>query len=201
MADDVSDRREPKWWLYVKMFKTVLEIAAIILAGIWAWFTFTEDTAPSLDKLVDVSSTLGFNHHTANDCEAEYTVTFHNLSKRKITVAKARVRAYYVKKQEAPTDATPIIYFSPLENVEAVEFDSEKVGQPGLDRLTGAYGPGEADTEGFTFFVRQLPGKRILFETALWSDDEMKVKDYLEHPTWVDHRHDIACAPDKSEGQ
>lgn len=197
MAEDVADPREPKWWLYVKMFKAGLEILAIIVAGVWAFFAFWHDNLP-LDKLLDTSSALDFSNHTANGCEMEYTVSFKNISKHRITIAKSRVRAWYMTRPETPTEATPVVYLSPLDSLDGVAiFDSDKIldkyKRPLFRRLTGVFGPSEGDTEGFTFFVKQAPDRQILLMTELWSDDDIKKVDYLKHPTWQDYRREWLC--------
>jgi hypothetical protein len=180
--------------MYVKMFKAGLEILAILVAGTWAWFVFREDTAPSLEKLAEFGSTLDWSNYTTTSCDMEYTVSFKNLSKHRVKVAKSRVRAWYMTKPETPAEATPVVYLAPLESLDGdAIFDSDKDKHPNFNRLTGNYGPAEGDTEGFTFFVKQAPGKRILLLTELWSDDDITKK--KETPTWVDNRHDWMCRP------
>src|SRR6516165_9992161 len=117
MAEDV-DPREPGWWIYVKMFKTGLEIVAIFVAAYCSWSIFPEDTQPSLGKLAELSGTLEFSHRTATSCDMDYAVSFKNLSKHRVNVAKSRVCAWYMTKSATPTEATPVVYLPPMQSLE-----------------------------------------------------------------------------------
>ena len=180
---------EPKAsrWKYVERLKLCLEIAAILTAGVWAYTRFIHDEAPSLELRADFGAKLGWEKVTTEQCQAEYELQFQNIGKLPIDIAENRVSVWQLSDPPKLPEKLRVEYIDPMALREEPALYSKT-----NNRLTGVYLPGEKSTEGFSFVLRNSPGKRILFEVELWSRDDWNKK---ERPpaTWHDFHWDVAC--------
>lgn len=164
-----------------------MEIAAILVAGVWAFTRFWEDVRPSLVPRADLNSTLGWEQVTEGQCQAEYTVQFQNIGTIPITLAASRLSVWYMS-EPSRTGTNPLVdYIDPMVLRQEPALYSSPNG-----RLIGEYAPTTKDTEGFSFVVQNAKGKQILFETEIWNDRDA-AKSPRPDATWRDFRWDTLC--------
>lgn len=181
-------------WKYVERLKVCLEITAILIAGVWAYTRFNHDEAPSLELRADLGAKLGWEKVTSVQCQAEYEIQFQNIGKLPINVATTQLSVWYLEDPKNLSATSQVEYLDPM----TMRVSSALYTKPN-ERFKGTYLPGEKDTEGFSFLVRNTPGKRMLFEIEIWSDSDAK-KQPLPPPTWRDFHWDSVCG-DQSEKQ
>jgi hypothetical protein len=174
-------------WRYAERLKTVLEILAILVAGLWAYTRFTEGEAPSLVKRADMTGSVTWYAYSSGECHAEYEVEFHNIGKIPIDIRKARLGLWYLTEttQRDLLGVEKVKLLSPMDMRE-----SPALLEIETARLTGKYAPDEKAKEGFSFVVKRAPGRRLLFAVALWDADSGAVG---VKPTWDDWRWSWVC--------
>jgi hypothetical protein len=194
-------RRKRNWrllnWTCVERARVLIEIAALLTAGIWALFTFVIGENRTYQKGGALASTLEWRKTPDGDCLGEYTVTFHNVSKIPVTIRAGIVRVWTMKKFTPNNPNETVRYVKPM------QLRQHQLKQEETDRFNGTYQPDESNEEGFTFGVKELKPEPILFELILWDDDGLKglknaKMDVLtvpdeNYPPWNNNRWDWPC--------
>lgn len=175
-------------WQYVERAKLLLEITAILIAGLWAYTRFTTDDEPGLGARPDINAKLEWEKVTPTDCQANYEVQFQNVGKTPISIAETRISVWYLADVPSGSASGPVRYIDPM----SIRQGPPLYSQPN-DRLVGTYGPSIRDTEGFSFQVQNLKGKRILFEIEIWSAEDAKKTPRPPKSTWQDFHWDHVC--------
>lgn len=173
-------------WTWVERGKDVLEILAIIIAGVWAITLYWSYESPSNATRVDLQGSLKWSKHSAEVCEAEYEVEFKNIGRIYVDVGRVRLSAFNMSRlADLPEN----------KNVKLIDPENAITGgaliQEETERLSGEYAPEERDVEGFSFIVKRSRGSLVLFRLDVW--DKEHSGDVNAKPTWHDFRWDWVC--------
>jgi hypothetical protein len=159
-----------KWKERVEIVKAIVEIVAIVLAGMWAYYTFGLKDAPALEKRIKLESELAWNGAKGTEtCEAEHKVNFENIGSVPIDIAKIRIRAWLfpsiaLKRNEQARylDVNSVLahtfpFFSK-------EYDgSNKTASVLWAPLLDHYPPGTAWKQSFQFVMKRVPDTWALY--------------------------------------
>jgi len=130
--------------------RVVVEIVALIIAGLWAYSKFLEGERPSLEVRGHTESTLKwFTTLDASYCLGQFGVSLRNIGRTSFDVNASRLRVWLVA---APMATSEIEYLDPSRFQD---------GMPSLDKelKTGGlvlhYPPEVASQYDYVFFVRR----------------------------------------------
>lgn len=194
-VETVEGRRDAGVWLLIDRVKVILEILAILLAGVWAITLYWYYDAPSNVPRADLNGSLSWSKHSKDVCEAEYIAEFKNIGRVSVEVGRARLSAFPMPRlDELPADR--VIKLIDPENA----ISGPPLIQEETKRLNKNYRPDERDEEGFTFIVKRSRGSLMLFKLDVW--DKAHSEDVNAKPTWRDFRWDWVCGenPEAQEG-
>ena len=74
--------------------KKIVEIVAICVAGIWAYYTFGVKDKPALEHRTKVESELFWTEAGTGICEVDFRVSFENIGTTAFNIAKVPLRAW-----------------------------------------------------------------------------------------------------------
>lgn len=135
------------------VLKNIVEVIAIIAAGVWAYTKFVETEQPSLEFRGHVKSELTWIHPSdPSYCIAQLKVALKNIGKKDFDVTSVKLRVWL----------TPLPSLT-SEMVEYVDPTRFQEGAPILERemkssgLLGHYGPEVESNYDYVFMVRRQP--------------------------------------------
>ena len=145
-----------------EIIKSIAEIIALIIAGLWAYSHFQETEKPSLESRVHSESVMGwFKLPSPNYCLGSFGVSFKNIGKQAIDFNSATLRVWIM---EQPPQGKIITYLDPayfLSEKPTFErsfgIDIDKVG------LLGHFPPDTESQTDFTFSFEKQTSKVALF--------------------------------------
>jgi hypothetical protein len=131
----------------VETTNKVLQIVALLAAGSWALWTWSQATAPSLKTGLTVFGDFGSFSWDAssNACKGYITVTIENIGQRNIVVSRVKYDVFEAKATRLESSRTVKVVETP-ESTESV-----KTGT--LELLAGAYAPKVKDSWEFPVFM------------------------------------------------
>lgn len=133
----------------IETVKSIAEIMALIVAGLWAFSNYQEAEKPSLEhRASSESSMLWFKSVDKKHCLGSFGVKIKNIGKKAINLDKAVLRVWIVGQPPLERNLT---YLNPEQfNVDKPIF--EKSFNYGADKL-GLLGHFPPDTDGQTDFT------------------------------------------------
>lgn len=159
-----------------ELLKNIAEIAALIIAGVWAYSKYKEIDAPSLQERSDVQVEVSWD--TMPDsafCLVDFRVRVRNISGSPFDIdsVRAMVALAETSKLNPARDTVVPAFGAPPRTLDS--WVSKTIS------LVSRYGPAEERTEDYIYAVRRLPATRIIFDATLfWSsmDDEERGERY-----------------------
>src|SRR5947207_1774418 len=171
-AMQVVAAQEKKSWMYkwADTGSKLFQIAALTVAGAWAWFGFKQSVAPGLETKVGVSSELHWvavpgTKRGTKICEASLQVKVNNPGKSPFDVAKATVTGWLVPLKENglfPTDASDPKAVSPGKVSLLKYFYTGNGGSVSHD-VADHYTEGVENTASFDLFFKYKPLTLVAF--------------------------------------
>src|SRR4051812_14825339 len=99
-------------WKWLDRVKSVAEILALCLAGLWAIKLYRETAVPAQEKRADLNGKLEWSGITKDTCLAEYTVTFKNIGTTSIDLSEPELNVWIT---EEPKTSAVAKYLDPHE--------------------------------------------------------------------------------------
>lgn len=167
-------------WIWVERIKKIVEIFAIVIAGLWALKLYRETDVPAQEKRPAIQSGLQWTNKSKEGCLAEYTVTFKNGGKTSIDLGRPTLRVWLASQ------------LKPSESVEYFDPHKMMLGEPQVKKeLTNQefadhYPPDVGDTVTMTTSVKRNPGQILMFELDFPQSDPN-----ASH--FLDYRWGYAC--------
>jgi len=202
---------KPRWWPWFEVAKEVLGVAAVLAAGAWAvMFLWFRDWDSTMRQRANTSSTIAWTStkqlpNGGVACDAEFAVTFENISQKDIEVKHVVLQAWEFAVPSTPTDdALHATYL----DLEEPSLRRRQLHRASVGRLVQTFRPGQKATEGFSFAVVGKPGQRIFVRADMWSPDECSTGDTQkagenrcvptsERGTWWEFVQDVICREEK----
>ena len=143
-----NDRRTVFDWLDVT--KNIVEIAALIAAGFWAYAKYVESEAPSLEFRGGISTELDWSPIPRSaDCLGEFRVKITNNGRASFEVRSVHLRIWIA---DFPAKVGPISRLNP----DQFETSAPTITETTLSKpLTGHYAPGVSDSFDYHFITRR----------------------------------------------
>jgi hypothetical protein len=150
----------------------LFQIAAIIVAGIWAGWTWYLLTAPSLKTGLAVSVELGKSEWDAssNACVNEIPVTVENLGQRTIEVSRVDYEVFKAKRTRLESANMVSVEDGPPPRAERT---SLKQGH--LESFVGRYAPKVKTNWTLTVFASRNPDEELWFEAEAFDNDNNRL--------------------------
>ena len=185
---------ETSKWRLVERAKMVLEILAIIIAGLWAITLYLNYDAPSNVTRADLQGDLKWYPRSKEVCEAEYEVEFKNIGRIPIDIGRVQLSVFPMDRLDHLPEGKKVGLIDPMQAISGPPFI-----QAPTDRMNAMYSPDERDVEGFSFIVKRAPGTLILFQVEVWKKEDGAVSNAKP---WRDFRWDWVCGenPETQEG-
>ena len=143
-----KDRRNVFDWLEVA--KNIVEIVALIGAGLWAYTKYAESEAPSLEFRGDISTKLDWSPIPRSaDCLGEFRVKITNNGRASFEVRSVHLRIWIA---DFPAKVGPISRLNP----DQFETSAPTITETTRSKpLTGHYAPGVSDSFNYNFITRR----------------------------------------------
>jgi hypothetical protein len=109
-ANDNTARPKTEFERKLGMYSTGVQIAAIIIGGIFAIIKFGFLDSPALQKNIRVSGSLDWAEHDDSSCLALIDIDVKNLSKSRMEIKQVRGRAWIIEEPQRSEKA--IQYFN-----------------------------------------------------------------------------------------
>ena len=171
-AMQVVAAQEKKSWIHkwADTGSKLFQIAALTVAGAWAWVGFKQTVAPGLETKVGVSSELHWvavpgTKRATKICEASLQVKVNNPGKSPFDVEKATVTGWLVPLKENglfPTDASDPKAVSPGKVSLLKYFYTGNGGSVSHD-VADHYTEGVENTASFDLFFKYKPLTLVAF--------------------------------------
>ena len=159
--------------------KNYVEIAAIVIGGIWALYTFVLKDKPSLALRRKATSSLEWKMtRDKNICDAAFNITLENTGSSTFRIKKAHLKAWICDELTlAPGQTAKYVDADNLKRSGIVFFektylytgndDIENLGKP----FIGRYNEGAIWNESFEFLMKPDPKKIALFYITFYEAD------------------------------
>jgi hypothetical protein len=145
-----------------EIIKSIAEIIALIVAGLWAYSHFQETEKPSLESRVHSESVISwFQLPSPNHCLGSFGVSFKNIGKKAIDFNNATLRVWIMKQ---PPSGKIITYLDPAYFLSEKPIYERSFGID-IDKV-GVLGHFPPDTEAqtdFTFSFEKKHRKSLFF--------------------------------------
>jgi hypothetical protein len=177
--------------------KTLVEIVAIILAGVWAYNRFIWMESSALEVRADSGSEISWSDHTNDTCIASFEAHIENIGITSFDITKVAVRGWLFEAREQGDEIATYLRMEDLQingelffNEEYTDtylsYDNTKI--PFLAR----YPPGARFFHTFQWRMNHTPGKWVLFRL------DFHTKDGTIEKQWYTGRWSQLCAPPNS---
>jgi len=182
----------------VDIINKSMQIAAILVAGIWTLLIFIRTSAPNLEPKPAVTSEIAWTSFPTTDaCNAQFSVTIKNLGQRSFNIEDAVVTVWLQdvmeqvpasKEEESaghtkgkytlyPDSSAQIRLITPdivrkspdRNNVENASFHGR--AESISTQLPGHYSPGASITTSSNFIVRKSPTKFVIMDVDVTGTD------------------------------
>jgi len=176
-----------------EIIKNYAQIAALVVAGIWAYYIFGQKEAPSLEPMADIKGNISW-HDSAdtNFCRGIYTVTLQNTGNSTFEITKVHMKAWMFKRISDPNKE---VQFLSLEEIrkngkmvfeKKYESNNDNNNSRQFPNFIDQYPPGFAFTESYDWVVKIANGDWICFEIEFYKDNE-------NNPKWITSSWDQVC--------
>jgi hypothetical protein len=156
--------------------KGIVEILALIVAGLWAFSNFQEMEKPSLElRGHSESVTKWYPLPDQNHCLGSFSVSFKNIGKKAIDFNSATMRIWII---EQPPLGKAITYLDPA-YFESGKPTYEKLFSFKTDKngLLGHFPPDAAGQTDFTFNFTKQTSNKIAFFSFEANGQGMKIRE------------------------
>jgi hypothetical protein len=179
---------------WVEIAKNIVEIIAILSAGIWAYYTFVLKDAPGLEKRVKTESELIWNDVRGTEtCEAENKVAFENIGSVAFDISKVRVRGWIFS--TITLEDKEIAKYLDVNAILAKEtpffertFENKEGAFPmGWAPFLGHYPPGATWKHSFQFVMKPVLNNWVLFLVEIYE------KGNDEEPLDATYQWELIC--------
>jgi hypothetical protein len=179
MTDAMEEAANSKW-IWLERVKKVMEIFAIIIAGLWALKLYSETDVPAKEKRPSIQSELKWTAKFRESCLAEYTVTFKNVGRSSIDLGRPTLKVWMASQ---PTLDGDVEYLDPHKLMSgSPQFRQELTDKEFADH----YPPDVGDTVTMTTIVKRNPGQILMFAIDFPQRDQ-------KEPSFLDYRWGYAC--------
>jgi hypothetical protein len=169
--------------------KDIVQILAILAAGIFAFFKFVVFDEPSLKKNINVSGELGWLKRPEY-CVAVLNIEVKNISKSNVEVKEVRGRAWLVDEPSpGQKDLSHYDIRSMTNDNNALDPFTDTDGP-----LVQVYSPGQAFHHTFEWVVKRQANKNVLFAIKAFGPDEEKLLDQQ-------YQWDVICGENTNKGE
>jgi len=159
--------------------KSILQIAALLLAGAWAVWRFDLFESPELEHRARLDGNVDWQERSDEACIGWFNLKFENIGKRSIMLESLTLSVWPFDPGQPDS---PLSYVDVVDRVketlagrlaqkgmlEVKETPVKSVptlvdGQNIVDRFTARYPPGVSDKTGLMFIAKRAPGKMLVF--------------------------------------
>jgi hypothetical protein len=167
-------------WIWLERAKKVVEIFAIVIAGLWALKLYRETDVPAQEKRPSIQSELRWTANSREICLAEYTVTFKNVGKASIDLGRPALKVWV-------TDQPKLIGQAQYLDPHALITNSPQFEQKLTnEEFANHYPPDVGDTVTMTTIVKRNPGRILMFAVDFPQRDP-------DAAHFLDYRWGYAC--------
>lgn len=180
-----------------EIVKNLAQVIAILIAGIWTYYTFGQKEAPDLEPRADVNGTLSWQNSGNNkSCNVIYNVVFKNNGNSSYNITKALIKGWIFEKK---SDSISYVKFLDVDEIcnsdnevfsrvfEKGNADSGKL-IPFMIRFT----PGSSYNYSFEWDIKNYNDKWIMFRIEFFKDGE-------SDPSWMTSSWDRICNSEETE--
>ncbi len=153
--------------------KDIVQILAIVAAGIFAFFKFVVFDEPSLKKNISVSGDLGWLKRP-DYCVAALNIEVKNISRSNVEVQEIRGRAWLV--DEPSADQKGIGYYDIRSVVNGKDPEATITYDDGP--LVQPYSPSQSSHHTFEWIVKPQAKKNVLFLIEAFGSDKTSSLDH-----------------------
>jgi hypothetical protein len=167
------------------VLKNVVEILAILVAGIWGVYVYMVRDRPSLQPRALLDTSLTWEQEDTR-CLATAAITFDNASAASLDVVRESVVAKIIPFEALPKAPVAVIDFNALLKQPGVwTLPSPPGGE--TTKLKGHYAPGTKAGDAVQWLIRRPPPNR-----EEWMFVETSLEDHRGH-VWTSRRWDYLC--------
>ena len=170
----------------IEVAKNIVEILAILIAGIWAVYVFIVKDRPSLQPRALLDTTLAWEDEGPR-CIATAMITFDNASPAEIDIVRSTVTGRIIPFEALPSAPAALIDFKSLLQSKGVWTLPALPGGGEMDNLVGHFSPGAKAGHSIQWLIRRPAPNR-----EEWLYVEAKMEDRRGH-VWTSGRWDYLC--------
>jgi hypothetical protein len=162
------------WKEVSEVTKNVVQIIAILMAGIWTYLVFVRTEGPLLEARASAQSDLvWYPFSTSDACLVQFSVRLDNIGKTSFRIDRVRLRAWSFDR-EPPTDEG--MRFLDLEKIQANEpdFTKEYRSGPFIQR----YAPSESFHHTFEWVIRRREGPELFLQIDFFEGNSSKTSSH-----------------------
>lgn len=176
-----------------EIIKNYAQVAALVIAGIWAYYIFGQKEAPSLEPMADIKSDISW-HDSADTsfCRGIFKVTMQNTGNSTFEITKVHMKAWMFKRISDPNKEIQFLNFEEIRKNGKLVFEkkqekfSDNIKTQQIPNFIDHYPPGFAFTESYDWEVKNTTGDWICFEIEFYKDNE-------NNPRWISSSWDQVC--------
>lgn len=177
-----------------EVIKNWVQIVAVIGGGIWAYYTFGQKEAPSLEPRADVNSSMSWQDASSDStCRALFKVIFHNTGNSSFDISKVVLKGWLFDEIHDNGNAATFLDIDSIQNsgnnffnktYKAKEFPNS---YSGINPFIIHYPPDASYNHTFEWEVKDMKEKWICFKIEFFIDGE------INRPKWVTSSWDNVC--------
>jgi hypothetical protein len=144
---------------YLELVKYIVEIAAIVVAGLWAYSKYLEIERPMELRISSVSDLEWYRTPNKDNCLGRLGVTIKNIGTKPFHIDKVDVRAWLVDKATIGKPFKLIF----LEKEKKALLDQQVYDSKQWTSLIGTYAVDEDNQIDFTYLMKKAEGSVAYF--------------------------------------
>lgn len=145
----------------LEIVRTIVEIVALIVAGIWAYSKYLDIEKPLLALRLKSNSDLGwYQTRQPDSCLARFGVVFKNIGTTPIQIDRVTIRAWII---DIPLSAKPMTYIDPLSLIDKMPTIEKQFADTKAGGLLGSYPVDVEKQIDFNFIFKKQESKVALF--------------------------------------
>lgn len=144
---------------HTEIIKNWVEIIAIVLAGVWATFTFVIKDSPNLHQATESGMQVYIDSLSQDTLAAEVIVDFKNTGQQIVSIDSAEIEYWIVQRKSIVSKN----YF----NADDIFRERLSDFRFKIASLNGRYTPDQLINQSIKFFVKRDLNHAIVFRTTL----------------------------------
>lgn len=144
---------------YLELVKYIVEIAAIIVAGLWAYSKYIEIEKPMELRTYSLSDLEWYSTPNKNNCMGRLGITIKNIGTKPFHIDKVVVQAWKVDKYFMDKS----FKFISLEKEKKTLLDEQIFDHMRWTSLIGTYAADEDNQNDFTYLMKKDEGTIVYF--------------------------------------